>query len=330
MFAKYGVLFVYIIVMLLAGTFGGIINYYLESENQPKKNKRSFLLRKSIFLGVGASFIVPLFLYLISSNLIKMSDLDPKEILIFLGFCLIASISSRKFIETISSRILKEVKEAKLSAAEMKSNIEKQKITDQRALELINIIVEENPDSDLASLDMGKLKSLITSASIGARIEIFSKARTFRRNYYETKPEVLDRIIPVFESLIEADKENLYHRNHAQLAYILKDKPQKDYKKAEEELKKAIAIRDKTGKTGFLIYEFNLAVCCIANDPDFQIQKPSSKEQKDKILQNLKKAGTNDFIKDIIKNIESDPKGKIMADWLKYNKVDKNSIISGI
>ena len=48
---------------------------------------------------------------------------DFSKFLVFAGFCLVAAISSRAFIKTLSDRILKEATEAKekASAAEQKS-----------------------------------------------------------------------------------------------------------------------------------------------------------------------------------------------------------------
>lgn len=66
---------------------------------------------KYILLGIGAAFLVPAFLNMISSNL--ASSKDNNDYLIFAGFCLIAAIFSKRFINTLGERILKEAVEAK-------------------------------------------------------------------------------------------------------------------------------------------------------------------------------------------------------------------------
>ena len=102
-----------ILVMLGAGILGGAINHFLTQESTP--TIRSFMGR-DLLVGLGASFMVPLFLNMISSDLIQLilgskdRPPEPYKILVFSGFCLIAAISSRAFIRTLSDRILNEVR----------------------------------------------------------------------------------------------------------------------------------------------------------------------------------------------------------------------------
>lgn len=85
--------------------------------NEEKQN-----VWESIIIGVGASLMVPLFLNMISSNLLDVIrgtqtvPGDTSKLLVFFGFCLVAGISSRAFIRTISDRVLSEAKEAKQKA----------------------------------------------------------------------------------------------------------------------------------------------------------------------------------------------------------------------
>lgn len=98
-----------LLIMIAFGVLGGIINYIIliEKDNSSKKHG----LLKSILLGVAASFLVPLFLNMISSNLISESSKDMYKLFYFAGFCLVASISSRAFINTITDKVLKQVQE---------------------------------------------------------------------------------------------------------------------------------------------------------------------------------------------------------------------------
>lgn len=127
-----------ILVMIVTGLFGGLINFFLaegdaaaESKategNAVKGNKGSNSIKKSLSIGVGAAFLVPLFLNMISSNLLESSKQDASKLLVFAGFCLIASISSKAFINTISDRILSEVKTARQDANDAKKGVEQVK-----------------------------------------------------------------------------------------------------------------------------------------------------------------------------------------------------------
>ena len=107
-----------IVVMLSAGTVGGLLNYYTSQSADPDHSS----ILKSIIAGICASFLVPLFLNMISSNLIDTirgsanTSSDVSKLFVFAGFCLIAAISSSAFIRTLSDRVLAEAKAAKEEA----------------------------------------------------------------------------------------------------------------------------------------------------------------------------------------------------------------------
>lgn len=99
--------------MLAAGALGGAINHYVytEKEGQEKKGRKSTTRKPSILVCIlvstGAAFLVPLFLNMIASGLVKECVDDPLKYLVFFGFCLIAAITSRPFIYSLSSQVLK-------------------------------------------------------------------------------------------------------------------------------------------------------------------------------------------------------------------------------
>jgi ribosomal protein L17 len=61
---------------------------------------------------------------MISSNLLKESASDSSKFFILFGFCLIASLSSKAFIQKISDRLLKEIKNTKEKLADIKKDVE--------------------------------------------------------------------------------------------------------------------------------------------------------------------------------------------------------------
>lgn len=111
-------------IMILSGLLGGIINYFLV--HQPKEDfSKSYIFLKSLLLGLGASLLVPLFLHIIGSNLLPVNNenIPQNNYFVFAGFCLIASILSKRFIEDLYSRVInaeKEAQEAKNIAKEAK------------------------------------------------------------------------------------------------------------------------------------------------------------------------------------------------------------------
>ncbi len=96
-----------LIAMFSSGIVGGIISYILSMNDEDGRK-----CIHHIILGIGASFLVPLFLSLTSSNLIARIEYERRLIWVFVGFCLVAAISSVKFISSISSRVMKKQMES--------------------------------------------------------------------------------------------------------------------------------------------------------------------------------------------------------------------------
>jgi len=111
--------------MIAAGLLGGAVNHFLSQETNPGQE----YFGRSLWVGMAASFMVPLFLNMISSNLIDSihgnatTPGDKSKLLVFAGFCLVAAISSRAFIRTLSDRVLREAKEAKETALQAKAEV---------------------------------------------------------------------------------------------------------------------------------------------------------------------------------------------------------------
>jgi ABC-type multidrug transport system fused ATPase/permease subunit len=106
--------------ILAAGVFGGFVNFYLSKpDDVPTPSKV-----RSVVVGTAASFLVPLFLNMISSNLIELIKAgDMSKLLVLLGFCLVAAISSTAFIRTLSDRVLSEARQAKKEVQETRAEL---------------------------------------------------------------------------------------------------------------------------------------------------------------------------------------------------------------
>ncbi|HZY10427.1 MAG TPA: YEATS-associated helix-containing protein [Bacteroidota bacterium] len=103
-------------IMIAMGWFGGYLNYLHNFDTSDGEERNKVTKIKYILLGIGAAFLVPAFLQMISSDL--ATSTSPDDYLIFSGFCLIAAIFSRRFIHTIGDRILEAAKNAEKSAHE--------------------------------------------------------------------------------------------------------------------------------------------------------------------------------------------------------------------
>lgn len=141
-------IFILATVMLLAGIFGGLVNYYLYSEKDPDAAS----LPRFLVVGVGASFLVPVILDMVNSELVLESQGDPSRLLIFTGFCLISALLSRFFIDNLSDRILNEAQVAKSRSEEVQQNL---RTIQNELLPLIDTETEQDlTSSDPEAIEM--------------------------------------------------------------------------------------------------------------------------------------------------------------------------------
>jgi hypothetical protein len=99
-----------IIIWIIIGTglFGGLINYF----RTVYKNEIIIPeIIKPVLIGLAASALVPLFLNMISSDLLNNKDELTMNYFVFLGFCLIAAIFSGEFIDSIGQKVLNQISE---------------------------------------------------------------------------------------------------------------------------------------------------------------------------------------------------------------------------
>lgn len=139
-------LWVLVGVMVVGGVFGGLVNYYINF----KQESTDASMVKSVVIGLGASSLVPVFLNMISSDLVKTSGEDPGRLLVFFGFCVLAAVSSRAFIRSLSEKVLRELRqEVDDVKEEVKPLIEKETESEngeESISEISESALRDNPD----------------------------------------------------------------------------------------------------------------------------------------------------------------------------------------
>jgi hypothetical protein len=156
-----------IAIILASGSLGGLVNYYLARLESPPQ----LSLRESLIVGIAASFLVPLFLQMGSSNLLQEGASKPLALFVFSGFCLVAAISSKAFIRTLSDKILKEVRAAKAQAEEAHLEASNARAAASEARqeveELEEVIEEVTPQQELrhpvSDLEKAVLRAIYSS-----------------------------------------------------------------------------------------------------------------------------------------------------------------------
>ncbi len=127
-----------LLIMLTGGVLGGAVNFYFVplSPDQPRS------LGRSLVLGMGASALVPVFLFVTQSKVLDklfepvsatLSVTDKSiNILFFISLCLLAGISSTRFITSVSDQLITQLKkDINDTKADVKENQEKLNQTQQ-------------------------------------------------------------------------------------------------------------------------------------------------------------------------------------------------------
>jgi len=96
-----------VFIMLLAGTAGGVINYFTISTRQ--QNNVNLLLRFSL-MGIFVTFLVPFVLSVFGSELIVESQGNPALLLNYVAICLAVAIMPRFFMSNVSDNVMAETR----------------------------------------------------------------------------------------------------------------------------------------------------------------------------------------------------------------------------
>lgn len=93
-------------IMVVTGVLGGVANYFLREKDLGVSGKD---LVKYAVLGIVAALTVPLFLNMISSDLLAGAKSRPIELFVFAGFCLLFVLFSRRFVESAVAKLLQQL-----------------------------------------------------------------------------------------------------------------------------------------------------------------------------------------------------------------------------
>lgn len=112
------------LVMLVSGVFGGLANSFLLDAQLEQR----LPWWQHVVVGIVAAFMVPLFLNVISGDLIDKirgpdgTGGDYSKMFVLAGFCLVAAVSSRAFIKTMSEKMLQNL-QRKVDAVDKKADV---------------------------------------------------------------------------------------------------------------------------------------------------------------------------------------------------------------
>ena len=153
-------IYVILLIIVFGGTLGGLISAFISEEDNVTW---AFCLRR-VIIGLGAAFLVPLFLNMISSNLLEQARTSPSAYLIFGGFCIISAVSSKVFIASISDRLLRQVKEVEEKLRAVKESVEPILIKEKEPETRAQLATRADPQSPVSESERSILQALNNGA----------------------------------------------------------------------------------------------------------------------------------------------------------------------
>lgn len=102
-------LFSLVAIILLAGVFGGLLNYYMHAHIDSDNNS----MPRSLVAGLFLSALVPFALWVVSRDFLEQTSESASGLLVFAGLCLLAAWSSRFLITSVTKTIQAESKHAR-------------------------------------------------------------------------------------------------------------------------------------------------------------------------------------------------------------------------
>jgi DNA-binding transcriptional regulator GbsR (MarR family) len=128
-------------IIIGAGILGGITNFLMLFDNDLKSKELRIKFFASLFLSLCASTTVPLFLQILSNNI--LDQLSFKNSLIFAGFCILASFFSKRFLEDVYAKVQNLEKKVDDQKRETKKELQ----DSNRQTEAVNKKVEDLEES---------------------------------------------------------------------------------------------------------------------------------------------------------------------------------------
>ena len=222
-----------IIIIILAGAFGGWLNYLHHFDINIEDSEEKKMKVKYVCLGIGSAILVPAFLKMIASDLIKPTEqYDNVNYLIFSGFCLVAAIFSRRFINSIGEKILEAAQKAEITSNENKKEIESTRhelSTTQDRIEdvKVSVILKNQEYNEVAESEtsMQRLLALVDSYIERTTISDYTeRLRTKAEIGRQMGQLIVGNNLSKFDLLKNYSKEGMY----LALAYSVDLKPDHD------------------------------------------------------------------------------------------------------
>ncbi|OJH13711.1 hypothetical protein FPG87_12600 [Flavobacterium psychrophilum] len=158
-----------ILIIIFAGILGGLTNFFLILNLEHKSKECWLNFFKSLFLSLCASATVPLFLQIISNNLLDLSTdgkFPDKNYFILAGFCVLSAFFSKRFLEDLYAKVNK----AEEKAEEAKQQVAKLENKNQE-IDDVSSIVDDKKITDNVVKTKYTIEQIseVTKATVGSK-----------------------------------------------------------------------------------------------------------------------------------------------------------------
>jgi hypothetical protein len=178
-----------------------------------------------------------------------------------------------------------------------------------------------NPPPGTRPPSVQELRDALAAASPVIRLEVFYLARQQRQQTWRHDKERAGRTVPVFRALLGLDSDRTY-RDHGELAYALKDKEEPAYDEAAAEFTNAIHLRGEARDHGWLMFEFNRAICRIELEMAGKSGQASSERTRSEVLADLRTAAQDGRVAHIIATETTS-----IQPWLERNGLSSDDLM---
>lgn len=198
-------------------------------------------------------------------------------------------------------------------------DFEKRSEQDAKTLNLVYRQLDPNE----SEVNQKELDDAIKKASTTVKQQVYFQALRTRRDaeyrYQERDKVQLERTIPVFLALTNADRRRRIHNHFGDLGYALARTREPNWKRALEALTTAIDIRGPAESGSRIYYELVRAVCRIMLDENNRQGKPVSSEVKMQILEDLKVCARFGGLN----AIQAD---EVITEWMRINDLSVDAL----
>lgn len=311
-----------ILVLMFTGIMGGVIYSILVDDHieiprfRGNNGDRFYAgLFGDILLGLAGAVV----LAFLGKSLNIFPEDDDGTYIVVAAIGIIGGYGGRAILEFALKRVFADVNLLEEDRQQYLSTSFQQNIEVKNGLEIIDHL-NEHITTGLSSTELTELTQDIRQSSTSVRKQVFNLTKEFRStaNLSDVSQDLIQRTIPIFETLIETDPE--HYQYYAQLAYAYKESAIPNLFKAIQYLDKAIEIRGDNNLSETWKYELSRALIRIDQNYLANNSYTFNQSINQKIIADLLVVSNIYNIKNIVQDAKAKRISISLKDWIDSNR----------